>query len=314
MSLHKEQKKIFSSENDEINLRELFLLLWNQKFLIVSITALAAIISVYYALSIPNVYRSQALIIPVEKNGSMSSSLGGLSSLAGIAGISLPGSGSSSKDEALAILNTYQFLEKFIIKHDLLVPLMASTGWDKDRNILLINSKVYDEDNKKWVVKKQTSNGKPSLQEAVRVFKTKVAAKLDKKNGYVTIHVDSYSPYVAKKWVDWLIEDINEHMRMDEVSRSMKSLEYLNDQVSKTNFTEIKNVLSELIKSETQTIMLSKSSPEYMFKTIDRAIVPEFKLSPKRSIICIVGTLLGGFLALILALFRGYFRKTIQAV
>ena len=83
---------------------------------------------------------------------------------------------------------------------------------------------------------------------------------------------------------------------------------------SQTNFTEIKNVLSELIKSETQTIMLSKSSPEYMFKTIDRAIVPEFKLSPKRSIICIVGTLLGGFLALILALFRGYFRKTIQAV
>ena len=74
--------------------------------------------------------------------------------------------------------------------------------------------------------------------------------------------------------------------------------------------SEIKNVLSELIKSETQTIMLSKSSPEYMFKTIDGALVPEFKLGPKRSIICIVGTILGGFLALLIALIRYFYRQT----
>jgi uncharacterized protein involved in exopolysaccharide biosynthesis len=309
MSSQEGSNNIFSSDNDEINLKNLFFLFWNQKFLIIFITTIAAVSSVLYSISIPNIYRSQALIMPIEKNKNMSS-LGGLSSLAGMAGIALPGASSSRKDEALAILNTHQFLENFIIKHDLLVPLMASNGWDKDTNMLLINPKAYDQTNNKWVTKNPNKEAKPSMQQAVKKFREIAAAKLDKKSGYVTVHVDSYSPQIAKEWVDLLIKDINTYMRMDEVSRSMKSLEYLNNQVSKTSITEIKNVLSELIKSETQTIMLSKSSPEYMFKTIDGALVPEFKLGPKRSIICIVGTILGGFLALLIALIRYFYRQT----
>lgn len=314
MSSHKDSNNVFSSDNAEIDLKNLFFLFWNQKLLIIFITALAAVTSVLYSLSIPNVYRSQALIIPIETKKSMSSSLGGLSSLAGMAGISLPGNSSNRKDEALAVLNTHQFLEKFIIKHDLLVPLMASNGWDKDNNALLINPKVYDQINNKWVSKNPNIKAKPSMQKAVKKFREIAAAKLDKKTGYVTVYVDSYSPQIAKEWVDLLIIDINTYMRMEEVSKSTKSLEYLNNQVSKTNITEIKNVLSELIKAETQTIMLSKSSPEYMFKTIDSAIVPEFKLSPKRSIICIVGTVLGGFLALLIALVRGLYIQTKQTL
>ena len=76
----------------------------------------------------------------------------------------------------------------------------------------------------------------------------------------------------------------------------------VNDQISKTNISEIKIVLSELAKSETQKIMLSKSSPEYVFKTIDKAFAPEIKISPRRSIICIIGALVGFSLSLLISI------------
>ena len=299
--------------DEEINLYELFLALWNRKVLIISLTLIAAVISVTYSLSIENTYRSQVLLVQSDsKTGGLASSLGGLSGLAGIAGITLPtSSGSGRKQEAIAVLNSHQFLESFIIRHDLLVSIMAGTAWNKDNNKLVINPKIYDEVNNKWITNSKKPS-KPSLQEAVRNLRTLLGVATDKKNGYLTIYVDSFSPHVSKQWVDWLVQDINAYMRNDEVTKSERSLIYLNKQLNKTSISEIKNVLSQLIKSETQTIMLSESSSEYMFKTIDKAIVPELKLGPRRSIICIVGTLIGFFLSLMIALLHVYFRPTMQ--
>ena len=128
----------------------------------------------------------------------------------------------------------------------------------------------------------------------------------------LTYHMfwDSFSPYIAKQWVDWLVADINEHMRSQEVIKAEKSLKFLNEQANKTNVSEIKNVISELIKSDIQTLTLSSSSDEYIFKTIDKAIVPEFKFSPKRAYICIAISLFGGFLSIIFAFILEYIRNS----
>ena len=55
-------------------------------------------------------------------------------------------------------------------------------------------------------------------------------------------------------------------------------------------------------------MMLANVRDEYVFKTIDPAIVPENKSEPKRALICVLGTLLGGLLALIYVLGRHYIR------
>lgn len=48
--------------DDEIDLRELFGVLWAGKKLIVGITAVFAVISVLYALSIPDQYRASTVL------------------------------------------------------------------------------------------------------------------------------------------------------------------------------------------------------------------------------------------------------------
>ena len=293
-----DDKKLF--ENDEINLYELFKTFWDSKWLISSITIASCIFIVLYSLSIPNVYRSSALVMPAQSQGSsMPGSLSGLGGLASMAGISIPSGNSNNKEEAIAVLTSHQFLEDFIINNNILLPLMASKGWDPKKNELILNPKIYDIKNKKWAGK---TNTPPSIQEAVRSFRQIYIVSENKKNGFVTISIDFYSPYVSKEWIDLIIENINETMRVQAVSMATSSLNYLNEQISKTNISEIKIVLSELAKSETQKIMLSKSSPEYVFKTIDKAFAPEIKISPRRSVICIIGALVGFSLSLLISI------------
>jgi uncharacterized protein involved in exopolysaccharide biosynthesis len=299
--LNIKENKILNNDG-EINLSLLTKALWNKKLLIVTLTSIAAMISILYALSLSNIYRSQALLAPVEgQSQGMSSSLGGLSSIAGMAGISLPGTTDAKKQEALAILNSYQFAERFIIKHDLMALIMASKGWDKESNKLIFDEEIYDFKNKIWL-KKNGKELKPSIQETVRTFRAMVSSSIDKRNSFVNIYVDTFSPFASKNIVDWLISDINQYIMEVDVQRAEKSLEYLNAQINQTALPELKQVMAQLIKTEQQTIMLSQSSPQYIFKVIDKPIAPELKLEPKRAIICIVGTILGFIISLLIAL------------
>lgn len=66
------------STDDEIDLRELFKALWKGKWIIIAATFIFAIVSVLYTLSLPNIYKADALLAPAE-----SSNGGGLSKMAG---------------------------------------------------------------------------------------------------------------------------------------------------------------------------------------------------------------------------------------
>jgi len=52
--------------------------------------------------------------------------------------------------------------------------------------------------------------------------------------------------------------------------------------------------------------MLAKVRPEYALTTLDPPLIPEMKSKPKRALICILGTLLGGMLSVLIILVRKY--------
>ena len=128
--------------DDEIDLKELFLVIWQGKWLIILLTSLFAVGGVFYALSQANTYKAEVLVAPAQKEsgGGLGGQLGGLASLAGV---NLGGGEGGVKVEALAVLQSRQFINNFINKHDLLVPLMASKKWAKA-------IKVWDEEKQGW--------------------------------------------------------------------------------------------------------------------------------------------------------------------
>ena len=75
--------------DDEIDLRELFTAIWQGKWIIIAITTLFAVASVFYAINQPNIYKSEALLAPAEQDqqgglGALAGQFGGLASLAGV--------------------------------------------------------------------------------------------------------------------------------------------------------------------------------------------------------------------------------------
>jgi len=60
-----EKRKLFIDEN-ELDIAQFFLLLWDYKKFIVAFTVIVALISVFYALSIPNQYKASTLLAPAQ--------------------------------------------------------------------------------------------------------------------------------------------------------------------------------------------------------------------------------------------------------
>ena len=140
--------------DDEIDLRELFSVLWAGSRKILAITVVFAFVSVIYALSLPNQYKATSLLAPAQSDSSdLSGALGQLGGLASLAGVDIGGGKSTEAHMAQEIMKSWSFIDGFIIDNDLAVELCAVEGWSKVSNELLINDGVYDTENKQWFKK-----------------------------------------------------------------------------------------------------------------------------------------------------------------
>ncbi|GEA22391.1 Wzz/FepE/Etk N-terminal domain-containing protein [Vibrio harveyi] len=298
---------------DEIDLRELFKALWKGKWIIIATTFVFAIGSVLYALSLPNIYKSEALLAPAESSngGGLSKMAGQLGGLAALAGVNLGAGESSQTDLAVQVMKSRQFVEEFINKHDLLVPLMAATDWDLTNNKLILDEELYNPNTGEWLREPNGLRGvTPTAQEAFEVFSKEIMnVSQDKESGLYIISVKSYSPYIAQQWVNWLIEDINKVMRERTIAETSQNLAYLNTQLQKTAVADMQSTFYKLIEEQTKSLMLAEVQEEFIFKVVDPAVAPELKDGPKRALICVLGTLLGGILGVAIVLVRFAFRK-----
>jgi LPS O-antigen subunit length determinant protein (WzzB/FepE family) len=299
--------------DDEIDLRELFKAIWKGKWLIITTTFVFAVASVLYALSLPNIYKADALLAPAESSsgGGLAKMAGQLGGLAALAGVNLGSGETSQTDLAVQVMKSRQFVDTFVNKHELLVPLMAVKDWDLTNNQLVIDEELYDQNTSKWLREPKGLRGaKPTAQEAFERFsKDIVSVNQDKESGLYTVSVKHYSPYIAQQWVNWLIEDINKVMRERTIAETSQNLAYLNTQLQKTAVADMQSTFYKLIEEQTKSLMLAEVQEEFVFKTVDPAVVPELKDGPKRALICVLGTLLGGMLGVAVVLVRFAFRK-----
>lgn len=299
-------------QDDEIDLAELWRAIWSGKLLIIAISALFAISSIIYALNQPNIYKATTLLASASEQGGagglgkMAGQFGGLASLAGI---NLGSGGTDKTGLALQVLKSRVFIENFISKHQLLVPLMAAKSWDINSNTLIINDEMYDVTTKTWLREvKAPKKPQPSMWEAYKTFLAALSVTTDKENGMITIAIEHYSPEVAIQWLTWLVNDINITMREQDKSAAQNSINYLTNKLNETQLADMQTVFYQLIEEQTKTIMLAEVSKEYVLKTIDPANAPEEKAKPKRALIVVLGTMLGGILSVLIVLIR-YFSK-----
>ena len=288
----------------EIDIKEIFSVLWLKKITILIITTVFAVISVFYALSIPNQYKATALLAPAKVESSdISGSLGQLGGLASLAGVNLNNSGGSETEMAKAIMISWNFIESFINSNNLVAELAAVDGWNKESNQLILNQEIYDLKNDIWLA------DKPSSWSLYKSFSSMLSIQ-ETNSGFLLVSIEHYSPYVAKKWLDLYISEINKHMQELQVYKVNNNITYLQKQIATTSNAEMQNVFYTIIEEQIKNKMLAEASPDYVFVSVSASMVPEEKSQPKRAIICISLTLLGGIISVLYVLFIHYRRKT----
>lgn len=275
-----------ANRTDEIDVIAFLRMLWERKIVVIAITGLFGLASVYYALTATDIYRAQVVVTRVSDANmsaaaSIASQLGGLANLAGV---SMGGGGSNR--EAQAILESRHLVEEFIRQHDLL-------------------SEISPE------------GGEPlSLWQAVQKFRgASLTIRDNNVEGTLMIAVSWTDPETAALWANQYVALANELIRTRALEGAARNIEYLNEQIGNTSVVEIQNVIYHLIESETKTLMLANARDEYAFTVIDPAVAPEFRSSPKRKLIVVSGGAVGFVLSVLIILlwnFVGRFKQREQ--
>lgn len=308
-----EQKNLSSPQFSgvETDLRELLETLWAGKIKIIVITAIFAIASVTYSLSVSNEYRATTTLVATQQeSGTLSGALGQLGGLASLAGVNLDGGNASEAQVAQEIMQSWSFIEGFIKSNNLAVELLAAESWDKASNKLRIDKDIYDSESKKWVSDEKwvSEDGSPSSWTLFKAFSKRLVMSEDKITGLITVTIEYYSPHLAKQWLDLYVTAINSHMQQRQVSKVNNNIEYLQAQIEKTSIAKMQEVFYTIIEEQIKKKMLAEASPDYAFVAVSPSMVPEERSKPQRALICILGTLLGGMLSVLLVLSIHYVR------
>jgi len=276
---------------DEISLIGLLRILRDGQRVIYLISIFFVLISIAIAIMTTPTFLAESLVAPAEKKGAnrLNALVGQFGGLASLAGINL--GGRSSSGEALALLKSRDFTNKFISDLNLL-PVLFSGQWNKKE------SKWNDEANP------------PTLWKAYRYFDKSIrSVSIDSKTGFITVGIEWKDPVVAAEWVNLLVERLNTRLRMKAITEAKKSIKYLESELQKTSVIDVKQSIYRLIEAQTKNKMLASTRKDFAFKVLDPAVAPEIKVRPKRTVMVIAGSVLGVVFSVVIVLLMNFFRK-----
>ena len=275
--------------SDQIDLKVIFNIIWKRKIIIAAATVVIGLFSVLYSLRLPNIYESKVVLAPSTSSESTNINISGTAgALARVAGIDLGGGSDKGPNINLAVekITSRQFVKDFINKNDFQPELLASKNWDSAQNIIVYSKKGYDSKN-------DSLSYSPRDIDLYKGYMDRIGVFFDKRTKFTHISFKHYSPYFAKELLDSLVLTINNDIRDIDVKVAKESIEFLEDQIAKTNVSDLKLIFSKLIEKNIKTVLLAEVNPEFVFTVVDPAYVPDLKSAPSRGLMCILITIFG---------------------
>jgi uncharacterized protein involved in exopolysaccharide biosynthesis len=278
-------------QDEEMDLWEVAGRLWAGRLWIIGAAVLSTVVFIVAAFMMTPFYKAQTVLVPAQHEGgmmgSLGSALGQLGGLASLAGVNLGGSGPQA-EEALAVLRSREFTERFIQDHGML-PILFANKWDSA--------------SKQWRAGKKA----PTLSDANRFFQKKVRSiAQDKKSGLVTVSIEWSDPKLAAQWANDLVARLNAEMRQRAIVSSDASMKYLEKELADTIAIDTRQAINRLVESTVNQRMFANVTEEYSFRVVDRALPPDLddKVRPQKAMFAGGGLVLGLIIGAAIALIR----------
>lgn len=283
----------------DYSIHSLIIYLWSKKMWIIGIPFVVTLITAGWSLTISNTYLSDTVLSPTEEasGGGLANLSGQLGGLASLAGISLGESSTDHVTIAMAILESRQFISRFVNKYELKDEIMAAQEWDEVTGELIFDVNIYDPASQTWTRKPEGNRpSEPTDLEVYEKFRELLIVERDKATNLVTISIEFFSPDMAQIWLQNMIAEVNNVMREREIDTTQQNIAYLEEQVEGLDNIEMRTVFFQLIQEQSKNLMLAEVRTDFVFTIIDPPILPELKHAPRRALICIVAMILSGFL------------------
>ena len=259
-------------EREELSLRDIARVILASRYWVIAFTILTTLACVAVAILSTPIYRSSAVLAPVsmeKPGGGLSSALGQIGGLASLAGINIDPR-DSRIEEALAVLRSREFIERFISDHNLL-PALFPEKWDGP--------------GQRWSVPERKV---PTPWKGYKHFTDGVLrTDRDKKSGLLTVSIDWKNRAEAAAWANEIIERVNTEMRMRALDAAIASTRYLEKEREETQLVETRAAINHLIESEISKKMLATVTKEYVFRVVDKALPADVDdiLKPKKVLV-----------------------------
>lgn len=273
-------------EYEALGMRSLLMSLLANRWWIIGSAVFFTVLMTALAFTMTPVYRASAILVPARLEGTsnlLDSALGQLGGLGSLVGLDM-GRQQYDVEEALTILRSRQFTEKFIEDKGLMPKLFADE-WDAVAG--------------KW--KKEA----PTPADAYRYFNEKIrTVSQDKRTGLVTLSIDWIDRHEAASWANELAQRLNEEMRTRAMQNADASVGFLEQELTTTSTVATREAIGRLIEAQVKKRMLASVTPEYAFRIVDRAMAPDEDdpIRPKKLVMIVAGPLVGVALAVFIIL------------
>lgn len=271
-------QQLICIEENKIDLRELFAIIAKHKIFIAVFFFIVTTLSIIYVLSKANEYKIYTVLAPQEQSKSVN--LGGLASLASMAGVNIEGGSGVTPDVAFEqLLNNYAFMKEFIIKRGIDKKLL-SDDLEKDYVFAFNYDGIY-----KFFKSDKKSEKIDFYQDIYKPFIERFNVSTDKKTELKTIsfiHPNrSFAYYVLTSF----LEDATKFLVNKSLQDINAQIEKYQNELKKTNNIELKSKLAKLISSLIIQKVYINSSKYYKVKVITDPYIPKIKQNQKEGLL-----------------------------
>jgi hypothetical protein len=293
---------------DEIDIKEIFTVLWDKKFFIFFLVSLFTFGSIIYSLTAPKIWVSDTVIALSSKAGQGSSSSNAIG-MAAMAGLAVPGGGGKADKAQLVMtsIHSRDFIKHIVSLPNTLPELMATESYDELEQTSNLNPSIYNIENDEWV------QGIPPFHLIQTEYNNAVSSFYDPLGtGFIYMSVKHRSPAFAQNFLNLIISEINNLLRSQDLLEAEASLDYLYEQLNQVTQSEVLGSVTQLIESQLRTKMVANIRDDYAIYAVDSPHLPELRFSPQRTKIVFFGIILGLIVSIITVLGRHYLIKSLK--
>ncbi len=309
------------SEDEEISLVELLDTVWSGRKLIFGVTFLFAVTSIIFSLMLSNKYTASVTILP-DTDAKGVGQLAQFAGLASMAGISL--GGVSEIELYPAIIGSESVLR------DVIYAPYVTEKFGKPLNLIQfweIEGETEDESYELALKKLRESAINVSVARDTRLVTLSVETEEPKLSTEIANSIagrlDSYmvtqrrtKASEQRQWIEQRLQEVETALASSEESmkdfrernrRIIDSPQLILEEGRLMRELEMNNAMFIELKKQYEAVKIQEIRDMPVVQVLDYARVPVEKSGPRRSMIVIIATAIGGFISLGLVFVRNYF-------